>query len=154
MSSLTAFQDQIPDNHCFGCGPHNQAGLRIKSHWRDDVSAECRFLPQPHLCSGPERYLNGGITATLIDCHSVCTATAMAYRLAGRAIGQGEPLLYVTGNLEVSYRAPVPMAAEVLLVARVVETHAKKMVVECDLWSGDTLCAQARVIAVLAPPSW
>src|SRR5690606_16554931 len=105
-------------------------------------------------CSGPERYLNGGITATLIDCHSVCTATAMAYRLAGRAIGQGEPLLYVTGNLEVSYRAPVPMAAEVLLVARVVETHAKRMVVECDLWSGDTLCAQARVIAVLAPPSW
>ena len=31
-----AFQDLIPDNHCYGCGPHNAHGLRIKSYWDVD----------------------------------------------------------------------------------------------------------------------
>ena len=37
MSSI-AFQDQIPDNRCYGCGPANQDGLRIKSCWEGEES--------------------------------------------------------------------------------------------------------------------
>lgn len=33
MQQGKAFQDQIPNNHCFGCGPENASGLQIKSHW-------------------------------------------------------------------------------------------------------------------------
>lgn len=75
-----AFQDQIPDNNCYGCGPGNREGLRIKSFW-DGEAAVCTYRPEHHHSAGPPQFLNGGIIATLIDCHSVCTAIANAYRL-------------------------------------------------------------------------
>jgi len=28
-----AFQDLICDNHCYGCGPQYDRGLKIKSRW-------------------------------------------------------------------------------------------------------------------------
>ena len=153
-SKQLAFQDQIPGNHCFGCGPSNPQGLQIKSFWQGDDEALCRFLPAAHHCSGPKRYLNGGITSTLMDCHSVCTATAKAYQLAGRHIGRGELITYVTGNMDISYCAPVPIDVEVRVVARITEVYPRKMVVDCDLWSGDTLCATGKVLAVKAPQNW
>ena len=38
-----AFQDLIPDNHCFGCGPKNENGLRIKSYWKGDEAILAAF---------------------------------------------------------------------------------------------------------------
>ena len=35
---LDAFQDMLPGNTCFGCGPANERGLRIKSYWDNDDS--------------------------------------------------------------------------------------------------------------------
>ena len=81
-----AFQDQIPDNFCYGCGPGNPVGLRIRSIWAGN-EALCVFQPGPYDSAGPRYILNGGIIATLIDCHAVCTAIAHAYRVESRAIG-------------------------------------------------------------------
>ena len=39
-----AFQDQIPDNFCYGCGPGNPVGLRIRSIWAGN-EALCVFQP-------------------------------------------------------------------------------------------------------------
>ena len=77
------FQDLIQGNHCFGCGPHNPAGLQIKSTWSGEKESVCVFQPSAHHCAAPTKFLNGGIIATIIDCHSVCTAIAYAYRQAG-----------------------------------------------------------------------
>jgi len=43
--SSQAFQDQMRDNFCFGCGADNPDGLQIKSFWDGD-EALCRFQPQ------------------------------------------------------------------------------------------------------------
>ena len=36
---MAAIQDQLPNNHCYGCGADNSDGLQIKSHWRGDECA-------------------------------------------------------------------------------------------------------------------
>jgi acyl-coenzyme A thioesterase PaaI-like protein len=149
-----ACQDQIPGNHCFGCGPHNQGGLHIKSFWAGDTETVCHFLPQPHHCSGPTTYLNGGIASTLLDCHAVCSAMAQAYRQEGRAVGSGERIAYVTGTMTVTYKRPVPMAAAVELRASFVDIGPRKTTVQCRLLSGGQVCVEATVLAVRVPPDW
>ncbi len=34
---MTALQDLISHNHCYGCGPDNPDGLQIKSYWDGEV---------------------------------------------------------------------------------------------------------------------
>ncbi|HET7825761.1 MAG TPA: PaaI family thioesterase [Anaeromyxobacter sp.] len=151
--STAAIQDLIPHNRCWGCGTLNPRGLRIKSYVEGD-EAVCRFQPSRDFMAGPEHVLNGGIIATVIDCHSVCLAVADAYQAAGRPLGS-EPLLWcVTASLQVDYLAPTPIDAPVELRARVTERKGRKHVVECTLSSGGRECARAEVIAVDVGDAW
>jgi acyl-coenzyme A thioesterase PaaI-like protein len=148
-----AFQDAIPGNHCYGCGPANPDGLHIKSYWEGDESV-CNFMPEPHHSAGPKQYLNGGIIATLIDCHCICTAMANAYRGEGREIGESPEIWFVTGALNVSYVKPTPIDRPVKLCARIVEVKPKKTVLHCSLLSGDSECARGDVVAVRVAGDW
>jgi acyl-coenzyme A thioesterase PaaI-like protein len=152
MASI-AFQDQIPDNGCYGCGPANHDGLRIKSYWEGEESV-CIHRPEPHHSAGPPQFLNGGIIATLIDCHSVCTAIANAYRLENRPIGSAPHIWCVTANLNVTYLRPTPLDAPVTLRARVAEAGPKKTLIQCRLYSDSEECAHGEVVAVRVPDSW
>lgn len=147
-----AIQDQIEGNHCFGCGPRNEGGLQIKSYWSGDTTT-CRYDPQPHQCAGPVDIVNGGIIATVIDCHCVCTAMAHAYGLEDRDIGSDPKLWFVTGLLKVSYTAPSPISRPFDVVAEVTEWTDKKTIVRCELTSNDKVCAEGEVIAVRVTPS-
>ncbi|GAA5524513.1 hypothetical protein Maes01_01070 [Microbulbifer aestuariivivens] len=154
MRDGAAIQDQIPDNHCFGCGPQNDHGLQIKSYWRGENESVCEFTPLPHHCAGPTRYLNGGIIATVIDCHTICTAIADGYRQAGRDTGTGNKIWYATGKLEVQYRAPAEIDEPVELTAKILERTERKTVLSCELKSAGRLCATANVVAVRVPDNW
>ena len=149
-----AFQDSIPDNNCFGCGPDNEKGLRIKSTWSGEDVAICRFQPSVHHNAGPRQYLNGGIIATLVDCHCVCTAIAKAYQLAGRKLGTGEPIWYATGHLSMRYLKPVPLKGPVDLEARVVEVGPRKIRLSCLVLADGDPCAEGEVVAVKVPSDW
>ncbi|MDN3685107.1 PaaI family thioesterase [Vibrio sinaloensis] len=149
-----AIQDQIPNNHCYGCGSDNAQGLQIKSYWQTEDAASCEFIAQSHHCAGPTHFLNGGIISTIIDCHCVCMAIAKGYQLSGKQIGQGEPIWFATGQLDISFLQPVALSSPVNLQARIVEVKEKKMVIECDLFSQDKLCCRAQVIAVRVPNQW
>jgi acyl-coenzyme A thioesterase PaaI-like protein len=148
-----AIQDAIPHNRCWGCGTLNPRGLQIKSYVEGEETV-CRFTPSREHMAGPPNVLNGGIIATVIDCHGVCTAIADAYRAAGRELGS-EPLIWcVTASMKVDYLAPTPIDAPVELRARVREAKGRKRVVECTLRSGGKECARGEVIAVEVPPEW
>ncbi len=148
-----AFQDRMPGNHCFGCGAGNRDGLRIKSFWSGEAESVCRFRPQAHQAAGPRSVLNGGIIATVIDCHAVCTAIADAYRREGRRLGEGALIWYVTGSLRVDYRRPTPIDRDVEVRARIVESDARKTWLECEVGSNGEVCAEARVLAVRVDPA-
>ncbi len=150
-----AFQDQIGGNHCWGCGPLNERGLGIKSYWSesDDGEATCTWQPQPYHMVAPH-FLNGGIIATLIDCHCVCTAFAAAYRADGRAMSTEPALAYVTGSLQVTYLRPTPLDGQVVLRARVKEMGERKMTLTCSLYADGAECVHGEVVAVRVPPAW
>ena len=148
-----AFQDRIPDNLCYGCGPFNDSGLRIKSYWEGD-EAVCTFQPGRHHSAGPAQFVNGGIIATLVDCHCVCTAIAHAYRVEGRAIGSEPTIWCVTANLNVTYLRPTPIEHPLTLRAGITESGPKKTRLWCTVRSGGEECARGEVLAVRVPASW
>lgn len=149
-----AFQDEIPDNHCYGCGPINAHGLKIKSHWVGGDESVCRFQPEPHHCAGPSKYVNGGIIATVIDCHCICTAFAYAYKTADREAGEGGAPTFATGTLSIKYLRPTPIDGEIVVHAKVVEATERKILLACSLSSDDEECATANVLAVAVPADW
>ena len=127
--------------------------MQIKSRWKGDVCV-CRYTPKPEQCAGPPQYVYGGTIASLIDCHSVCTALSHYYTLEGRAVGEPPDIWCVTGRLTVNYLAPTPIDRDIELRASVGESDAKKCVVNCDVFSGDTLVAKGEVVAVRVADSW
>lgn len=148
-----AFQDLIPRNHCWGCGPENEHGLQIKSYWSGDGTI-CEWEPRPWHMAGPTHVLNGGIIATLIDCHSICTAIADAYCREGRAL-DSEPLIwYVTARLDITYRHPTPIDSPVTLHAHISERSPRKSLVACTLSADGEERVRAEVVAVRVPDAW
>jgi acyl-coenzyme A thioesterase PaaI-like protein len=150
------FQDLMPFNHCWGCGADNPDGLRLKSRWSIDDADEAlaTFRSGAEHVAGPAHVLNGGIIATVLDCHGVCTAVADAYRQEGRTIGAGETIWFATGTLTVTYERPAPVGAELELRARVIERSARTTAVECALDVSGERCARADLVAVRVPASW
>ena len=161
---IKAIQDLMAGNHCYGCGPDNTQGLQLKSYasYEPESAPVSRipartygwFKPATFHNAGPLHFLNGGIQATLLDCHGVCTAIADAYYRDGREVGEGETIWFATGHMEVSYKKPVPIDTEVELKAEVVTVSDKKTVVNCELLANGEVCAQAVVTAVRVPNSW
>lgn len=113
-----------------------------------------RFTPSPHHCSAPTHFVNGGIIATLIDCHSICTAWAAAFIDDGRPIG-AEPACYVaTGALEIAYKRPTPMDTVLELEAEISERLDRGYLLTCTLSAKGKLCAVGTVTAVPVPATW
>jgi acyl-coenzyme A thioesterase PaaI-like protein len=109
---------------------HNPDGLQIKSYWDGDVGV-CSFHPQrTHMANGD--HLNGGIMATILDCHSVGTACAALFKAEGRALDSDPPIDVVTASIKVDYLQPTPMTAPIVLRARVREISGKKITVTCS----------------------
>jgi acyl-coenzyme A thioesterase PaaI-like protein len=123
-----SLQDRYaPNNRCFGCGPANEQGLRIKSHATDsEVIADWR--PASHHLAF-EGMLNGGIIGALLDCHSNWTA---AHALM-RERGLDTPPCTVTAEFHVKLRAPTPLEAMLRLRAKPVQIDGDRVVVEANL---------------------
>lgn len=146
-----AFQDHYPEDvaHCYGCGRLNEAGHQIKSYWDGDETV-ARFTPEPYHTAIPG-YVYGGLIASLIDCHGTGTASAAAYRAAGREMGTDPPLRFVTGSLHVDFLRPTPLGPELEIRGKILEVKEKKVVVEESLSAEGKVCARGKVVAVLMP---
>ena len=138
-----ALQDlYAPQNRCFGCGPANEKGLRIKSFVvGDEVVAD--FTPEPHH-QAFGGVLNGGIIGALLDCHSNWTA---AYHLM-KTKGREAPPSMVTAEFHVKLRRPTSLNSPVHLKARVVESDGDKAIVEAKLFSEGKETASCRGVFV------
>jgi acyl-coenzyme A thioesterase PaaI-like protein len=148
-----AFQDDLDFNHCFGCGADNAQGLQIKSYWDGDETV-CTFTPRAEHMAGPRHILNGGIIATVIDCHCINTAIADTCRRENRAIGSEPMVWYVTGSLKVDYLRPAPIDQPVELRARVAEASARKSIVLCTLSAQGQDCARGELVAIRVTDAW
>ncbi len=145
MTQKSLQDTYAPQNRCFGCGPANEKGLRIKSfEVGDQTVAEWR--PQAHHLAW-EGVVNGGICGALLDCHSNWTAARYLMRQSGAATLPST----VTADFHVTLRRPTPMDAVLKLSARVVEAKDDRAVVEASIEANGKITATCRGTFVAVP---
>lgn len=101
--------DADHEGRCFGCGPANPSGLKLRFYETDD-GVESEYVVPSDLDGAPG-IVHGGIQATLLD-EVMCMT---AYAKAGTGV--------VTGELTVRYLRPAPSGAPLLLAGRITETR-------------------------------
>ena len=145
---LSLQERYAPRNACFGCGPANERGLRIRSFPSEDgEEIVCDWLPEPHHEAFPG-VLNGGIVGALLDCHSNWAAAHHFMRRAGAE----RPPATVTADYAVKLLRPTPTDATIHLSARVVESTDDRAVVEATLTAAGKTCATCRGTFVAVRP--
>ena len=127
-----------PNNKCFGCGPKNDKGLRIRS-FEEGEGLIADWKPEPHH-QAFDGILNGGICGSLLDCHSNWAAATHLMKKRG----ESEPPCTVTADFHVTLKRPTPMDAAVKLRARVVESTDDRAVVEATLEANGKITATCR----------
>ena len=150
---LKAFQDYYPDelSICYGCGRLNSEGLQIKSYWDGEESVAV-FQPMPYH-TAVSGYVYGGLLASLIDCHSTGTASAAAYRAAGRQMDTKPYYRFATASLHVDYVRPTPIDAQLCVRGVVKEIKGRRTVISSTITANGEICVRGEVVAVQMPES-
>lgn len=146
MPTKSLQERYAPHGICFGCGPANEKGLRIRS-FEEGEETVAVWQAEKHHEAFPGM-LSGGVTGTLLDCHANWTA---AWHLMKKS-GADEPPCTVTAEFSVKLRRPIPTSEPVHLRARVVESLEDRAVIEASLTSGEKVCANLRGTFVAVKP--
>ena len=140
---MESLQDRFaPQDRCFGCGPANAKGLRIKSHVvGSEVVAD--WTPEAHHEAFPG-VVNGGIIGALLDCHSNWTA---AWHLMTRDRLQAPPAT-VTAEFHVKLKRPTPSKAPLRVRARIAHSTGRRAAVDATIESGGIVTATCHAVFV------
>ena len=139
---MDSLQDRFaPENACFGCGPANERGLRIKSRPTGGPDGEliAEWTPEKHH-EAFENVLSGGIIGALLDCHS--NWAACHWLMLQRSLPT--PPCTVTADFAVTLRRPTPSGVQLTLRARVAESEGDKVVVEATLEANGKITSTCR----------
>lgn len=124
-----------PETTCFGCGPSNEKGLRVKS-FVEGESVVAAFDPSPEHQAFPG-VVNGGIIGSLFDCHMNWTAA--------NAIMKNSALdhlpVTVTADFHVRLRKPTPYPMTLHLSAWVASVEGNRAEIEAKLTADGTVTA-------------
>ncbi len=127
-----------PSSICFGCGPANRKGLRIRSFRHGEG---LRTVFRPSLEHQAFRgVVNGGVIGTLVDCHGNWTAAIGLMDSSGTDVLPST----VTARFEVRLEKPTPYGQDIVLTSR--PTHlvpdAGRVEVEVDVSVNGVLTAR------------
>ncbi len=127
-AQAAALQDQFaPNSECFGCGPANPHGLRIKSRVEGDrVVAD--WVPSAHH-KAFEGYVSGGILGVLFDCHSNWAAVHFLMEAGGLA----RPPDTVTAQYSVTFLRPTPLGKPLRFSSKLLEIQGNRATIETTL---------------------
>jgi acyl-coenzyme A thioesterase PaaI-like protein len=147
MSEAKSLQETYaPEGICFGCGPANREGLRIRSFV---VGEELVASFQPELKHQAfEGMLNGGIIGSLLDCH--CNWMA-AWHLMQRQQLSAPPCT-VTAEYTIKMLKPTPIAGPLELRAWVIEASDRRARIGGSLKAGGEVTATCEGVFVAVKP--
>lgn len=97
-AALSIQESLFPDLTCFGCGPANTEGFHLRSYQHGDLTV-AMFTPRPEHDNG-FGFLDGGIMATVLDCHSAAVVMWEVHHRGWKAEG-GAPIPFVTAGIDV-----------------------------------------------------
>jgi len=125
---VRSLQDKYaPNGVCFGCGPKNRHGLRLKSVPSGD-SVVADWKPKPHhIAFG--KFGSGGIISVLMDCHGNWAA---AYELM-KSGNLSSPPGTVTSEYTVKFLHPSPIDKKWQLSARATKVEGNRVNVSGEL---------------------
>ena len=135
-----------PDTRCFGCGPSNPAGLRIRS-FIEAGEGVCDFVPEPHH-EAFDGFVAGGIIGAVFDCH--CNWTAAHHLMM--ANGAAGPPSTVTAEYAVRFKRPTGSRGPITFRSRVVEAQEDRATVEGTVEVNGVICATCRGTFVAVKP--
>ena len=139
LSTTTSIQETFaPRGRCFGCGPANDKGLRIRSFATEDSAGAlltCDFTPEKHH-EAFENVLNGGIIGTVLDCHMNWTTI---FHLMKKN-GLDHAPCCVTAEFKVTLKRPTPLGP-VHVDARVVSSGEDRATIEATMTAGEKITA-------------
>jgi acyl-coenzyme A thioesterase PaaI-like protein len=142
-----SLQDRFaPNSICFGCGPSNPEGLRIKS-FEEGEALVAQWTAGPNHQAFPGM-LNGGIVGALLDCHANWAAAIHLMRKNGWE----RPRATVTAKYTVELLGPVPSQGALDLRAKVVDASERRATVEAELSAGGVVKAKCTGIFVAVKP--
>ncbi|MGE0548265.1 MAG: PaaI family thioesterase [Kofleriaceae bacterium] len=131
VSTTRSLQETFaPNARCFGCGPANQHGLRIRSFASEDTAnahLTCEFHPARHH-EAFDNVVNGGIIGTVLDCHMNWTAI---FHLM-KKLGMDHAPCCVTAEFKVTLKRPTPLGP-LYVDSHVVSSADDRAVVEATL---------------------
>ncbi len=119
-----------PGLTCFGCGHANPDGFHLRSYRHGDLTV-AEFTPLPEHDNG-FGFLNGGIIATVLDCHGAAVVLWEAAQRVWEA-APGAPLPFITAGFEVQFLRPTPLGPTVRLTAALVSVSEREVVVRSEL---------------------
>ena len=132
---LSVQENYASNSICFGCGPANKKGLRIKS-FRNDEGLEMEFETSEEHQAFPG-IINGGIIGTLLDCHGNWVAAIALMDKSGDKI----PPCTVTASYSIKLKRPTPLNSKLLIQGKVVEININSAKVELILKADEKVCA-------------
>jgi acyl-coenzyme A thioesterase PaaI-like protein len=138
-----------PTARCFGCGPANAVGLRIRSFAVDDTAdahVVCDFVPDKHH-EAFENVLNGGIIGAVLDCHMNWTTIHHLMRKLG--LDHAPPC--VTSEFKVVLKRPTRMGP-VHVDAHVVSATDDRATIEATMTADGKVTATGTGTFVMVRP--
>ncbi len=142
MNGKSVQEQYAPNSICFGCGPANENGLKIKSY-RINNGLEMEFDPEEKHQAFPG-VINGGIIGSLIDCHGNWTA-AIAIMEKNEL---ESPLCTVTAQYEVKLKRPTPLGHTLKLKSRILGVQEDRAEIVIELKADGKTCATGRGLFV------
>lgn len=118
---------------CFGCGPDNPAGIGLRMRVDGDCVRAALVFDERH--SGAPGLAHGGAVAAALD-----------DLFGGVLVALEAPA--VTANLNVDFKAPVPLGKELALTARCTAMNGRKLTFHATVELDGALLAEATALFV------
>lgn len=132
--------DNRGDHNCFGCGPHNPAGLQMK-FWSDYTHVFSWVTIPEHMC-GWDNLAHGGVISTILD--EIMSWSAIHLLKT----------FILTKSITVDFVRPIRVGSELKAVGRVLkrESARQALMQGCLYDTKEILCARSEGTFALLEP--
>ena len=136
--------------HCWGCGPKNDLGIHLKTYpVENGEKCICTYTPDTMYTGGVPANLFGGMIAVIFDCHGTASAAWFKHHDKGLELTEDTVIgRFITARLEIDFKKPLPIDAEVLVTATAEEIGERKVIVNMVMEAAGEVRAKARMVAV------
>ncbi|HXB62163.1 MAG TPA: PaaI family thioesterase [Acidobacteriaceae bacterium] len=107
-------------NRCFGCGPANEHGLKLRFSLDHEAGTSTAKVKLARRYEGPPGHIHGGIIATLLD-------EAMG------KVNKIHNVVAMTRHIEIDYLRPSPLSQLLTVTGRFLRRDGRKMFMESEI---------------------